>query len=45
MKTFNSAKEMATWITTNVSDELLQEQLMSQGIKHQRINGSYSIKI
>lgn len=34
---------MAKWINSNVSNELLQEKLMYQGVRHKQVNGTYTI--
>lgn len=45
MLTFKNAIELAKWIKSNVDDELLQEQLMLQGVRHKQVNGTYTISL
>jgi hypothetical protein len=45
VKTFHDALRMASWIKTNVPNELRQEQLMYEGCQYHRVNGIYQITV
>jgi hypothetical protein len=40
---FNNPIEMSMWINAQITNELLQEQLMYEGVRHKQVNGTYAI--